>query len=504
MTAAVAGTLTPDRATAAQLPTPVPITVGASPLSVAVDPVTHLVYAANSGSFLNHPGSVSVINPSVPVGRPPQVVATVAVGRFPSGIAVDPVNDRIYVANAGSNSVSVIDGHRNRVIATVGVGARPSGVGVIPATGTVYVANSGSGKAPGTVSVISTATNHVVKLIPVGYDPDGIGVNTISRTVYVGNQGGAGSSNGYQGTVSIIRGTSVGSTVTVQGTPYGIGVNSLTNNVYVANVNEEEGGASQVALINNSGRLVSQVPLADPDAQGVAVNESTGDVFVAHSYSGQAGGPIGSLSVINGKTNGEALDINVGGNPWGIAVDPGTDRVYLANDTSPGTVTEVDFSGYPITGGTPPPTIPTTTTTTPASLNGTLCGVLIRSGAVKTVGITKYYISENHSVDVTAYGQCRMGGVVPNGQPYHPEPDLALLVQSSLPETPGETGKPLPGVGKGAELYAEGELPFVLFPHGKQWVELQGGFDIEVTQTRLNLFIPKLVAAAGQVYRAFG
>ncbi|TLY07858.1 MAG: hypothetical protein E6K85_08725 [Thaumarchaeota archaeon] len=38
------------------------------------------------------------------------MISTVHVGKTPTGIAVNPKNNRIYVANLGSDSVSVIDG----------------------------------------------------------------------------------------------------------------------------------------------------------------------------------------------------------------------------------------------------------------------------------------------------------------------------------------------------------------------------------------------------------
>ena len=154
-----------------------------------------MIYAANSNSFLTRQGSVSVIDGAPYIAGHPntgKVIATIPVGRNPWGIGVDPDNDRVYVSNRGSNSVSVIDGHTDKVIATIGVGLHPIGVGVVPATRTVYVANSGTGKAPGTVSVISTVTNKVEKSVAVGYSPFDIGVNTISHTVYVGNGGGNG------------------------------------------------------------------------------------------------------------------------------------------------------------------------------------------------------------------------------------------------------------------------------------------------------------------------
>jgi YVTN family beta-propeller protein len=47
------------------------------------------------------------------------VIKTITVGTGPYGDLFDPANGNIYVANVGSNSVSVIDGSTNTVIATV-------------------------------------------------------------------------------------------------------------------------------------------------------------------------------------------------------------------------------------------------------------------------------------------------------------------------------------------------------------------------------------------------
>ena len=55
-----------------------------------------------------------------------------------------------YVANGGSNTVSVIDTATKTVVATVGVGSVPDGIAVTPDGTHVYVANSSSD----TVSVI--------------------------------------------------------------------------------------------------------------------------------------------------------------------------------------------------------------------------------------------------------------------------------------------------------------------------------------------------------------
>ena len=76
------------------------ITVGTGPVGVAVSPTGPAagdIYVTNAGS-----DSVSVINPATE-----QVIATIDVGHFPFGVAVSPVTGDIYVANDGSDSVSV-------------------------------------------------------------------------------------------------------------------------------------------------------------------------------------------------------------------------------------------------------------------------------------------------------------------------------------------------------------------------------------------------------------
>src|SRR5260221_12611304 len=63
------------------------------------------------------------------------VVATVAVGSGPFGVAITPDGTRAYVANENSNSVSVIDTASNTVVATVAVGSGPNWVGILPGMG---------------------------------------------------------------------------------------------------------------------------------------------------------------------------------------------------------------------------------------------------------------------------------------------------------------------------------------------------------------------------------
>lgn len=89
---------------------PTAIVVGRGPVAVAVNPTSARVYVANEGS-----NTISVVDATTD-----QVIATIPVGRLPSSVAVNPITNRIYVASLGANSLSVIDGASNRVYVTSG------------------------------------------------------------------------------------------------------------------------------------------------------------------------------------------------------------------------------------------------------------------------------------------------------------------------------------------------------------------------------------------------
>src|SRR5436309_1551662 len=118
-----------------------------------------LAYVANFGS-----NSVSVIATSTNA-----VVATVAVGGSPEGLDITPKGDFAYVT-AGLDNVAVIETSTNTVAATVAVGGR--GVAITPKGDFAYVTNPVSHN----VSVIEISTNTVVATVAVGSEPVGVAV----------------------------------------------------------------------------------------------------------------------------------------------------------------------------------------------------------------------------------------------------------------------------------------------------------------------------------------
>jgi YVTN family beta-propeller protein len=81
-----------------------------------------------------------------------QVVTTFSVGDYPLGVAFNPHDGNMVVANYGEGTLSVVDSKTNSVVATVPVGQGPQWLAVNPRNGNLYVTNLISG----TVSVIST------------------------------------------------------------------------------------------------------------------------------------------------------------------------------------------------------------------------------------------------------------------------------------------------------------------------------------------------------------
>ena len=158
------------------------IAVGTFPSGVAVDSAAGTVYVVNSGG-----GTVSVIDEATGT-----VTATIPVGIAPTGVAVDPTAGTVYVVNHAAGTVSVIDEATNAVTGTIAVGVEPADVAVDTTTGTVYVTNSNDG----TVSVIDEATGTVTATVPVGMDPSDVAFDPATHTAYV--------TNFSDGTVSVI------------------------------------------------------------------------------------------------------------------------------------------------------------------------------------------------------------------------------------------------------------------------------------------------------------
>ncbi|MGA7476237.1 MAG: hypothetical protein WBW47_03345 [Thermoplasmata archaeon] len=96
--------------------------------------------------------SVSIINTSLA-----EVVGSVGVGFVPDAMGYDSVHSNMWVANALSSNLSVVNEVTQRVVATVALAAHPVSIAVAPTIGEIFVAGS-SGNVSPTYSTAATLT----------------------------------------------------------------------------------------------------------------------------------------------------------------------------------------------------------------------------------------------------------------------------------------------------------------------------------------------------------
>lgn len=88
-----------------------------------------------------------------------------------SGVAYDPANNRLFVANQSSNNAVVLDLGTGKVIADIPTGSQA--LGAVYSNGYVYVGN----RTAGTVSVINASSLKVEAILPTGTNPNHLSVN---------------------------------------------------------------------------------------------------------------------------------------------------------------------------------------------------------------------------------------------------------------------------------------------------------------------------------------
>lgn len=172
----------------------------------------------------------------------------ITVGTTPSALTVGG-DGRLYVANKGSGTVSVVDTTTYGVIDTIAVGSQPMALAV--GTGKVYVANQGSN----TVSVIDTATLAVTS-VGVGAQPTALAVGA-GNTLYVANQGSSTLS-----TIDTVTNTLSPNTIGVGPAPSSVAVSADGSVAYVANANDT------VSVINTTTSALVSTVRFDTDATG--------------------------------------------------------------------------------------------------------------------------------------------------------------------------------------------------------------------------------------------
>ena len=147
------------------------------------------------------------------------VTATVDVGLHPTTLAWDEARQRLYVANANSDSISVVDTAAARVARTIAIkpfgltlgGVAPTALALAPDGATLYAALGGFNA----VAVLGTADGALHGLIPTAWYPSQLALTPDGRQLAVATLLGVGSGaelkdparryvHAYRGTVHVV------------------------------------------------------------------------------------------------------------------------------------------------------------------------------------------------------------------------------------------------------------------------------------------------------------
>jgi YVTN family beta-propeller protein len=122
-----------------------------------------------------------------------RVVAEIPVGEHPNQLAVHPKDDRVFVACASSNCVSVIDTRRGIVTETIYTalfprapeGSTPDALALDPDGKTLYVANADN-NCVAVIDVVELGKSQVKGFIPTGWYPTSVAVTPNGKHLLVG------------------------------------------------------------------------------------------------------------------------------------------------------------------------------------------------------------------------------------------------------------------------------------------------------------------------------
>src|SRR5687768_1362322 len=92
---------------------------------------------------------IALLTPGLSAQRVTSTISTVSAtltGQDPRAVAVNPITNKIYVANWQSANVTVIDGATDTVDGEVPVGSFPIAIAVNPNNNRIYVASQGTGE----------------------------------------------------------------------------------------------------------------------------------------------------------------------------------------------------------------------------------------------------------------------------------------------------------------------------------------------------------------------
>jgi YVTN family beta-propeller protein len=253
-----------------------------------------------------------------------KVTATIAVGPGPTSVALDLAQtpNLLYVADSGGRSVSVVDPTAQQVRATIPVGLHPAGIAVaLPGTGIaeaepddaeVYVANSGSD----TVSVISTKQRQVITTIAAPGGPLGITIPQTGGVAYVSTRAGTVLA------LSLATHQLAGVVLRTSSRPLGtMDYDAVTGQVYVPDPSANAVDVLAPVAVTTTGSLAA-LPTEPSRVLHIAGTPIAVAITFEGSYGFVAQRTSGAVTLLDAATHQIQATISVGGAPQAIVTGP--------------------------------------------------------------------------------------------------------------------------------------------------------------------------------------
>jgi DNA-binding beta-propeller fold protein YncE len=276
------------------------------PTNLAITPDERLAIVANSMNWVQEGAAWKPVpdNKLYVIdlkARPPKHIATVEVGKQPSGLAINGRGDLALVTNRADNSISVLSIMHDEVklVDTVTIGEQVAAVVFTP-DGKRALAVKFPGHKVALLEVAGQKVTYNKQDLPAGLWPYNVDVTPNGKLAITADNGNGGSSDGHVDTVSVID---------LEAAPP---------------------------------RVIDKVVVGDAP-EGLAISP-TGEVALAILLYGSAGTPknawfankSGKVAVlrIDGKKVTKVKEIEVGGLPEGVAFSPDGKYAYVGNYTT--------------------------------------------------------------------------------------------------------------------------------------------------------------------------
>ena len=247
-----------------------------------------------------------------------RVIATLPVGGFVGGGAVDPFAKLAYIPSGTLNGISAqvtVVNEKNQTIAgyiSLATNWPAVSAALNDRTGLLYV-----GTEYGGLFVVNPKTGATVAFINV--NAASVAVNPVNNKIYASD---------LEQDLYVVDGATntIETMVNIQGIE-NIAVNPFTNRIYAA-VDFIPG---KVAVVDgNSNQVIAEPTAASGLSFGVAVDPFR-DIFYSSDTNQQSSSGTGTVSVYNGKTNALTTSVSLEGWPALVVEDPLTFTVYASN-----------------------------------------------------------------------------------------------------------------------------------------------------------------------------